>query len=248
MSQINGVGLPGGIRSAGTVYKDKKSGILYVQNQAPRGNSWTPLDTNYLDDGTSGPGSMFTGGTVVGATNFQSTISSGGTNLNSIFAQINHTHPISDITNLQSTLNLKSPLANPTFVGTVTIGDLDIEFWYLDVHCNITRTSLYASTSISTGSFIGNIRPLVDGSDSLLDNDFCLFVDATTTLTLPDNPTNGRMFIIKMSRTGGRTLTITPGLDDTIEEISSFATSAASVSRTFIFNSSTSDWLIIASV
>lgn len=82
---IYGVGTPSKIRQAGTMYTDKRTGIIYIQNASPSGNAWSPLDNDVTDDSTGGPGGTFSGGTVTNATNFLSTISSGGTNIGNLF-------------------------------------------------------------------------------------------------------------------------------------------------------------------
>lgn len=81
---IYGIGTPSKIRQAGTMYTDKRTGTVYIQNASPSGNEWSAIDNNIADDST-GPSGTFSGGTVSNATNFLSTISSGGTNLGNLF-------------------------------------------------------------------------------------------------------------------------------------------------------------------
>ena len=82
---IYGIGTPSKIRQAGTMYTDKRTGTVYIQNASPSGNEWSAIDNNVADDSTGGSGGTFSGGTVTNATNFLSTISSGGTNIGNIF-------------------------------------------------------------------------------------------------------------------------------------------------------------------
>lgn len=243
-SKIKGVGIPGKLRAAGTIYEDSRSGILYVQNQSPFGSNWTPLDANYLDDSLGGSGSMFTGGTVIGATNFLSTISSGGTNLNSIFAQLNHTHTISDVTNLQDTLNSKAPLDSPYFVGKMNLGSEE-ESGEFKILGNLTATTIYATNQMITNGFCVNVTNLTEGANyDILDTDYVLFIQASLTVFLPASPIEGRILIFKMFSTPGRTLTI-DGKGKTIDGSSSTSLSTARSTMTMIYNSTTADWMIV---
>lgn len=241
-NRIRGIGAPGKIRPAGTIYEDAKSGILYVQNQFPSGNNWTPLDTNYLDDSTGGS-SSFSGGTVQNATNFLSTISSGGTNLYSIFSRIGHTHPISDINNLQGELDSKAPLNSPNFIGNVTMGIG--EGGTLEVEGNISGQTLYATNQILTNGIAVNVMDITEASTyDVLDTDCAFFILQTVTINLPNNPINGRILYFKMSSLGGRTLTI-DGNGKTIDGSATKNMSTARESLTLIYNLNQDDWIII---
>lgn len=240
-NRIRGIGFPGKIRPAGTIYEDAKSGILYVQNQSPAGNNWTPLDTNYLDDSTGGPGAIFTGGTVVGATNFTSTISSGGTNLYSIFSRIGHTHPISDITNLQGELDSKAPLDSPNFVGNVLVGNE--EGGTLEVNGNITADTIYATAQLATNAFSVSVVNINESAPYNLKNTDCaFFINASVTINLPSSPEDGRLLYFKMSSTGGRTLTI-DGNGKNIEGSSTRSVNTARASLTLLYNSNENEWM-----
>lgn len=241
-NRIRGIGAPGKIRPAGTIYEDGQTGILYVQNQSPSGNNWTPLDTNYLDDSTGGS-SSFSGGTVQNATNFLSTISSGGTNLYSIFSRIGHTHPISDINNLQGELDSKAPLDSPNFTGNVTMGIG--EGGNLEVEGNISGRTFYANTKMLTKGIAVNVINITEASTyDVLETDCAFFILNTSTIRLPSNPDNGRILYFKMSSTGGRTLTI-DGNGKNIEGSSTNSMNTARESKTLIYNINQNEWMII---
>lgn len=72
MRAIIGIGDPGGrLKSVGTEYIDKRSGKVYVQRDAPSGRRWTEVDLDISDDAST---VQFSGGTVVGQTDFLETI------------------------------------------------------------------------------------------------------------------------------------------------------------------------------
>jgi len=78
----------------------------------------------------------------------------------SLFAAASHAHAIGDVTSLQTTLDLKAPLASPTFTGTVTlpsttsIGNISAtEINYLDNVTSNVQVQLDAiSKNIDCGS------------------------------------------------------------------------------------------------
>jgi hypothetical protein len=76
-------------------------------------------------------------GTSITATNFFS----GASNLNSVFAAINHTHPISGITGLQNALDTKADLSGATFSGQI-------------------NSPALSSTTISGGTYFSGSTPL----------------------------------------------------------------------------------------
>lgn len=243
-NRIRGIGAPGKIRPAGTIYEDGKTGILYIQNNFPSGNNWTPLDTNYLDDSTSGSGGLFTGGTVAGATNFTSTISLGGTNLYSIFSQIGHTHPISDVTNLQEELDGKAPLDSPKFTGNITMGIG--EGGTLEVQGNITGQTIYTTSQLITKGLVVNFINITEAiTYDVLDTDCAFYISNTSTIRLSHNPKNGTVLYFKMHALGGKTLTI-DGNGNNIEGSSTKTMNTARESLMIIYNSTVSEWVIIS--
>ncbi len=239
---IYGVGTPSKIRQAGTMYTDKRTGIIYIQNASPSGNAWSPLDNDVTDDSTGGPGGFFTGGTVVGATNFISTISSGGTNLYSIFALSAHTHFISDVNSLQDELNQKAPLFSPDFLENVTISGDESS---LEVSGNITGETIQATYQLITNGLIVNVKNITESADyNVLDTDCAFFILATVTVKLPPSPQNGKILYFKMSSAGGRTLTI-DGNTKTIDGASSTSLSSARQTITIMYNATQSDWMVL---
>lgn len=276
-NRIRGIGAPGKIRPAGTIYEDGQTGVLYVQNQSPAGNNWTPLDSNYLDDSTGG-GSSFSGGTVQNATNFLSTISSGGTNLynifatigsaggqstfiqngtntytggtaanptinvsaltintltasgnstfrgtlsggssfsastifsgtsnvSNLFARLSHSHQISDITNLQSSLDSKAPINSPVFTGSLDVGT-ENETVHSRFYGNTTAQTVYA-----VNGFVGSVTVLNNESVNLATSNYTQSYYATNDsfIDLPSPPINGMFLFIKNDLTAGKATTI----------------------------------------
>lgn len=240
---IYGIGIPSKLRPAGTLYTDRRTGTIYVQNASPSGNAWSILDNNIADDAIGGPGSVFTGGTVVGATNFLSTISSGGTNISSIFAFKSHNHAISDVSGLQAELDGKAGLDSPQIIGNPTIGIG--EGGTLEVAGNITGNTIYAVSQLITSGIRVNVIDITEATAyDVLTSDCTFYITNTSTIRLPGNPGNGRILYFKMSSTGGKTLTI-EGNGKNIDGSSSRTMSTARESLTLIFNSSSSEWMVI---
>lgn len=71
------------------------------------------------------------------------------------FAPAAHTHPISEVTDLQTTLNAKAPLASPAFTGNPTA---------------VTQIAGNVTTRLATTEFVSTaIANLIDGSPGVLD-------------------------------------------------------------------------------
>jgi len=276
-TRIKGVGLPGKMRAAGTIYEDGQTGILYVQNQSPFGSNWTPLDTNYLDDSTGGSSTFtggtiagatnftstissggtnlysifalagsssgsFTGGTIAGATNFTSTISSGGTNLNTLFASSSHTHPISGITNLQSTLDTKAPITSPEFLSRLSLGTA-IENANAMVYGNITGKNIFAEYGfIPSYVVLSNKNLNVD----ITDYKQTIYATNNSIVTLPSTPIGGMVLTIKNDVTLGRSTQIESGGRSIDGSVAAFILSNAGQSVTLQYFD-TVGWLIIGS-
>ena len=208
MGRIRGTGRPGKIRPAGTLYEDSQTGILYIQNRSPQGNEWTSLDANSTDDSTGGSGT-FSGGTIPNATNFLSTISSGGTNLNSIFSTI-------------SSVNAKASSVNTELSGIMSL-----------------------IGSLTTQIFVTSDNYVVDRDR----NDFIVISDSQAkSVTLPVNPTNGRLIvIINDGDMSGLTTTINPS-GKLINGASFYDINNANSTVILCYSSTKSGWYVISEI
>ena len=106
-------------------------------------------------------GSTFTGG-ISALTLSASSIYSGSTDLYNIFAKSVHTHVISDINNLQGSLDSKANLSGATFTGSISATTMSANTLFsgvtdLNTYFNQDRAQINTKANLSGATFTGNI-------------------------------------------------------------------------------------------
>jgi len=126
--------------------------------------------------------------------------------------------PISTLT--QNALNLKAPLASPTFTGTVTTGVLNTS----NINATIINTPIYASTpqTLTDASTI-NWNPALGLNASVT-------LGGNRTLSFTSIPTAGSYgtLVVTQDATGGRTITLPTSTTNKVLKSSSTTTIALS--------------------
>lgn len=253
MGKLKGIGIPTSFKPFGTEYIDIRSGILYFQNDVPRGRNWTTPDVDNTND--NGGSSTFSGGTVSGnitADGYSITASifsgsdmvssritggtiSGGT----ITGHTIHTHQIN-----------VTPLTGVTgftlYSATTLSGDvLHIEHIHVG---HITGNTISGGTisggTITGGAYrFGTTTPLeYPYVCSPYDTFIIVDVVSDVEVTLPA-PSAGRTIIITKKSTEEATITMRP-ISGNVNGVASLTLTLTYQTATFI--SSATEWFMIS--